>query len=329
MADVYIPQPAVPPKPEDKEARPSEPVRIDQPQYFARTGAPLINSGHASIMGVPRPQPPEGQEPAPAPVNVGSADAHFVPAFQPVSNEQSGPGVIYGEGPTERRVNLPPPPVPVNTGADVRFTPGPQPVANDPTASIQSSRSQPVTPPVVISSLLPSVDAPAPKAAPAPVSNEAAGAIAPYQNGGIMNTGDTYIASPPQQRGGGDQVANAPLNVGGGDVQILPSAAPTMHVNGDVSFGGGGDPTKQAGTEDVSFLGKGNLSIGSTETFQAPAHGQDKIPGEEDRTFAAAKDNIPNSETYEGAKGDPTANLDHGQARIGEWGVGRPKNVKG
>jgi len=321
MAEVYIPQ-GPPPAPEEQEGRPSEPVHVDQPQFFARSGGtPLINSDHATIMGVARPQPPEEQpQQAPAPVNIGSHDASFVPAFQPVSNEQGGPGVIYGDGPTERRVNLPPPPLPVSTNLEVKFTPGPQPIANDPTAAIQQSQTQPLAPPVL--------PVPAQAQAPAPVSNEAAGAISAYQNGGVMNTSDTFIPQPPEQRGGGDQAPQSPLNVGGDDVQILPSG-PSMHVSGDVSFGGGGDPTRQAGSEDVSFLGKGTINIGGTETFQAPSQQQDKAPNAEDHTFAKSKDHLSNTETYEGAKGDPTANLDHGLAKIGEWGTGRPKNVKG
>lgn len=324
MAEVYIPQgPPPPEKQEEQDDRPSEPVRIDQPQFFARSGgAPLINSDHAQIMGIPRPQRPEGGQPsAPPPVNVGSAEAQFTPAFQPVSNEQNGPGVIYGEGPSQKRVNLPPPPPTVSTNLEVRFTPGRDPVANDPTASIQQSQSQPIMPPVMPMGH-------AQEAPPNPVSNEPAAAVAPYQNGGVMYTSDTYIASPPEQRGGGDQPKSDVINAGQGDVQILPSA-PAMHVNGDVSFGGGGDPTKQAGQEDVSFLGQGVMNVGGTETFQAPSQNAERAAGEEDRTFALSKNNLSNNETYEGAKGEPTANLDHGQARIGEWGTGRPKNVKG
>lgn len=320
MAEVFIAQTR--PEIEDNTPRkPTDPIRMDQPQIFVPAPPPILNSDAAVIMGIERQQGPVYG--APAPVSIGSGDAVFTATFQPVSN-QVGAGTIYGEGPTERRVNLPPPPSPIATNQEVTFTPGPAPISNSDTA-INSSQSGPPLPPVE-RSLFPSHQG---ASISSPSHNENPAQFLPgLSNGAMYYDGDTFIPQPPTP-GGPEPIKSDTLNVGGGDVQFLAGGAP-LNVNGAVTFGGGGDTTKQAGTEDVSFLGmSAPVSIGGTEVFSAPSQNIDHTPGQSDIQFAPSADLVGNQEAITGAVGEPTANLDHGSPRIGEWGLGKPKNVKG
>lgn len=318
MAEVYISQtrPAVINE-ETRAPRPTEPVKVDEPQRFVPAPAPILNADAAVIMRLP--EPPPG---APQPISIGSAEATFTPTQQPVSNDR-GPGVIYGEGPIETRVNLPPPPAPIAGNLEVRFVPGPAPVENRDTV-FQNSRTAPAQP-ALHQPILP-LAAPPPVQVPQAPSARVA---APAPGSPMYNTGDTYIPGPPEHRGGGDAPRADVINVGNSDVQILPGG-PQMNANTDRTFGGGGDPTKQINQEDVRFSAQsGPVNVGTSDVFTAPSAPQTHVPNAEDRSFAPAAQNIGNQESVTGAKGDPTSNFDHGVARIGEWGTGKPKNVKG
>jgi hypothetical protein len=120
------------------------------------------------------------------------------------------------------------------------------------------------------------------------------------------------------------------INVGQGDVQILPGTNRAI-ANSDTTFGGGGDMVRHARQDEVSFLGRnapqGPLSIGTSDVSMAPAHDTTRVAGTEDKTFAESAGMMGNQEAFAGAQGEPIANKDKQDMSFG--GVGKPKNVKG
>jgi hypothetical protein len=231
--------------------------------------------------------------------------ADFAPAPPPILNADAA--VILGLGPQHPPNEDMPSSISVGS-TEISFVPAGAPISNEGTATIFGQRvgpsgrpSEPVNPNKDVTFF----------GAPA-----------------MENNSQAFIPPPPEVRSSGMRTGDV-INAGQGDVQIL-SGGPPLNVNGDVTIGGGGDMTKAARSEEISFFGRGGtIDVGSTEVFQAPSGEQLKTAGAEDKTLTPNFGSLGNQETYEGAIGEPTANPDHLHGTGSSGARGKPKNVKG
>lgn len=315
MAETFIPPPAAPlvagetlPNPFAK--RDGRQTVSNEQAQLVSAPQPIVNGEAATIFREPHP------EKANEPVSIGNRDVNIAASFQPVSNEV-GAGTIYGDGPRQPRVNLPPPPNPISTNLEVKFVPAPQPIQNNAEKSIMYGP---------LSSLIPIPDGEPrpPESNKNTVRNES---MQFTHAPGPLYTSDTFIPPPPTAATLQTPPRSDVMNVGGGDVQILPGHSQTMNVIGDVSFGGGGDPTKAPRSEEISYSGKSAFAVGSGEVYTTPSGDTTREANSEDRTFAKSGETIGNHEAITGAKGEPTANLDHFDPAMGAQGA--PKNIRG
>lgn len=325
MAEVFIAQTrSNNPQAEEWPPKPSKPVSSEalKPSDFTPNGNPISNSDAVIAHG---PQVPldeiDPRETKRGVVSVGSTETYFTPnrGHRP---EEDVAGKIFGNPKPNaflRHNNLPPPPEPINTNKEVTFTPGPPPIQNDPNRSISyiaakkdGVSDQPPTQPT------PQHYAPAPT-----FTNEKPTFV---QSQPMNVSHDTYI--PPAPIFGTQQTPPSPtMNVGNGDVQILPGRGPVMNVSGDLTIGGGGDMTKTARSEEVAFLGRNAMSIGSTEVQMTPGGDTTHQAGWEDKTLTPNAGAIGNQESKTGAIGEPLANKDLQDTSFGA--IGKPKNVRG
>lgn len=332
MAEVFIAQTRPEIIDENWPPKPAEPFRSDAPKDFVPAPQPISNSDSAVIAHGPPPLPQQPGAPAPLPISIGSVESYATPNHGPISNER-GAGTIMGEPPpwaSLRHNNMPPPPAPISTNLEVRFTPGPAPVENNPNRHIAHAppRIDGLPPPA---HQVPHTPTPAPQGGEPEFIRTGQPGVAPAQLGATLQVNhDSYVPPPPTFSSAPvPRPAGGVINVGGGDVQILPGTTPPV-ANSDTTIGGGGWMHRHARQEEVSIAGQGAqspLNIGSSDVQMAPSGDTTRQAGVEDKTFAGAAGMLGNQEAFAGAQGEPIANKDLQDMSFG--GVGKPKNVKG
>lgn len=241
--------------------KPGVPVQTDPAaSHFVPAPEPTSNPDGAVIHQREEGSPP----PSKNTVSSGSTEQYFTPNAGPISNDKAAGNVFIPKGLDplrfRRHNNLAPPTPPVNTGKEVQFTAvGPAPIQNDPTRMIAHGppRPEPLDPtkplpPIVFGhhfALQPSSNH-QPLQPPIPtttVKNEQAefssAQPAPPQLDGV------FIPEP--QAGRPRNTVNIDDNVTFG----APAAAPPVNAEHDVRLGGGGDPTRQPRSEEVSIPG--------------------------------------------------------------------------
>ena len=314
MADVFIRQTKPSIVDENWPPKIEAPVQSDRVEFFPPAPQPLVRSDAPIIFGLAQTELPEDNR---TPVSVGSTETRFATSYEPISNER-GSGTIFGTGPTQHSVNLPPPPLPIGN-TEVQMTPNPSgALGNDPTRSImyapasnyneQAQQSHPLQPRV---------------AAQAPINNE--GAQFTFSPQPIAFQGDSFVPNLGTKREQESQGVLDNITVGNKDVQFVQGRHAHAGTS-DTTFGGGGDTTKPAGQEDKSFAGLSTLNVGSSDTYLAPSGDTTKDANSSDRTMSPSVGNIGNQESNNGSVGDPTG---YGDREVGLGGKNQPKNVKG
>lgn len=329
MADVFIAvtQPEIIPE--------EWPPKAQQPQsndaaanFFAPTYEPVANSQGAVIHSGPTPESPgvpvmnveRSFAPAPAPItNDGHAAIFSRPAGveRPVTQPAQSPDVQLTGGvgapiSNERgagTIHYNAPPTPPEAHAAVATEP--QPIASTPVISNERNVS------FVPSPAPPTAIIPGMPGTPPPESVRHVGQPSPIP----MNvSGDTFIAP-----------AAGVVQGGGGynpDAQILQQPGAVLNVDSDRSIGGGGDPTRLAGSDSVSFGGIGApIDLGGTDVVKAASGDTTRAAGGDDVTMTPNADALGNQETFAGAQGDPIANKDFNDYVPGAVGKPLKRNV--
>lgn len=117
------------------------------------------------------------------------------------------------------------------------------------------------------------------------------------------------------------QRAPNPINTGT-DVSFSPGGA-TINVNNDVTLGASADNTRSVRSEEVTFAGMHNLSVGSNETVMALSGDTTKLAGTEDVSMVPGEV-LPSHEVKTGAVGAPITNEE--ETKLGARG--KPRNSK-
>lgn len=272
------------------------------------------------FIGLTHPGVPEAEWP-PKPAQPLRSDApkasDFVPAPAPVSNDDA---VVIAHRTTAGEFREKPA-APIALGnVETYATPnGRPPVSNEtgagfilghPPAHARLRHNNQMPAPLPINTGLEVVVVPGPK----PIENDPNRSIA---------------YAPPRQEVAPPLVEPPPptvLNIGQGDVQILPSGQPIE--NPQTTFGGGGVMARHSRSEEIQYLGKHTLSIGAADIVMAPVGDTTRLAGGEDRTLVESAGMLGNQESQAGATGEPVANKDLQDVNT-DLGRGKPKNVKG
>jgi len=347
MADVFIRQtkPVIvdenwPPKSETPVENEGLRFFPPAPQPIVRNDAPIIlgqqaNTDPASVVHpdatvllglTPLPALPRRDDLRP-PVTVGSTETRFTANAAPVSNE-SRAGTIYGEGPTQRHVNLPKPPTPVgNTEVHMTHTPG-APISNNADVAIMRSPASDASDASRASLLPPNTQLEMPEFIQG-ITNAAVNNEKPhftFSPQPIATQSDTVIqASHPVHPSPDNGVLNN-ITAGNKDVHIVPGRPAQLNIGESPTFGGGGDLTKEPGQDDRNFAGRHTMNVGAGETYIAASGDNTRVAGEEDKVLTPNVGAVGNQETLTGSTGGPS--VDSGR-EVGLGGKGKPKNVRG
>jgi hypothetical protein len=320
MADVIIQQTKPVIVDENWPPKIEEPVQSDRTNFFPPAPQPVIRSDAPIILGLTEVIREESDK---TPVTVGSTESRFTANLQPVSNDSSA-GKIYGEGPTQTRVNLPKPPNPIAGNMEVQMVANPGPISNDPGRTIMSSPGSNHSPNT------PLVDPSDNQNRKNTVTNEETRFTYAPQHSAAQ--GDTFVPIPPWQSQSDPRTDGVLRHVTAGnkDVHFVPGPPAQLNVEHATTFGGGGDPTKAPGQDDTKFAGisgPSTMNIGSNDTVLVPSGDITRQANEDDRVLTPNVGAVGNHETLRGSSGG--ASVGNGNQEVGFGGKNKPKNVKG